>query len=132
MSAKGSPGKAGWGGKVGKVLFWALFLFATASVVGWQVYQFDKDRRLAERSDPQMGEIRQIFDEAIEDGVASAEARGNYTISEQHGMEYVIRYTLPNGHFDYYIVSLDWEGRWFFSGGAGGEKSFIRDRVKVE
>lgn len=132
MSANDSPGKKGWVGLLGNERFSGIVLAVLVCVMGWLIYRIVQDRRLAERSDPQMAEICQIFDRAIEDGVASAEARGNYTISEQHGMEYVIRYTLPNGHFDYYIVSLDREGRWFYSGGAGGEKSFIRDRVKVE
>jgi hypothetical protein len=125
MSAKDSPGKRRWGKTVGMVLFWGVALSFLA-------YQIAQDRRLAERANPQMAEIRTIFEQAIEDGVAPAEAKWNYTIGEQQGMEYVIRYTEPNGYFDYYFVSLDWEGRWFFSGGAGGEKSFIRDRLKVE
>ncbi len=126
MSAKEVPGKRRWGKTVGLVLFWGASLSFLA-------YQIAQDRWLAKKANPEMAEICAIFDRAIEEGVAPPEARWNYTISKQDGTGYVIRYTLQDGCFDYYLVSLDWEGWWSFDGGAGGrEGSFIRDRMQVE
>ncbi len=133
MSANDSPGKKGWVGLLGDERFSGFVLAVLVCVIGWLIYQIDKDRRLAERSDPLMVEIRQIFDRAIEDGVVSAVAQGNYTITGQGGRGYLIRYTLPDGHDAVFLVSLGWEGRWFFSGGEGErDEGFVRDRLRAE
>lgn len=129
MSAKDSPGKKRWGKTVAVVLFWGVALSFLA-------YQIVQDRRLAERANPEMAEIRTIFEQAIEDGVVPAEAKWNYTISKEGGTDYCIRYMLSNGRHYLYLVSLGWEGRWYFAQGGmdKGERdeSFIRDRLVVQ
>lgn len=131
MSANDSPGKSGWGGKVGKVLFWSFSLTVLALPVGGLAYTLYLEWRLPEISRARIAEIRVVFDQAIADGTAPVSAKGIYTISGGRGGAYRIRFPLPEGGVGGYYVTRDLKGDWVFRQ-RGGTNTFVRDRLRAE